>query len=1257
MNKSIYFNCLKNTLFTALIAMIFCTNNAVAQDDLDVTECPYFTVNTTDTAGVAFPLLSTNVSATISGVIASVEIEQVYQNSGEQPLDATYIFPMSTNAAVYSMQMILDGRIIDAEIKERAEAQQIFDDANAAGQTATLLDQQRPNVFQMSLANIQPSNVLVVKMKYTELIEPEKGTYQFVFPTIVGPRFTNGTEEWVFQSINDSLSVANTAFNVDLTINAGMEVTAECTSHNTEFINDGETARCSLATTPGKDFIVDYSLDGNKIETGLLLYEGEEENFFLAMMQPPKADIMYDSPQREYVFIMDISGSMTGEPLEISKAMISNLLDDLNSDDRFNIVFFAGGSKVFSPNSLPVTPQNINSALTFIDNLDAGGGTQLLAAMQTALGMQGTADYSRSFVILTDGLVTVEKEAYELIRQNLNDANFFSFGIGAWGINREIIEGIAYVGEGESFAVTDLANAQNIADTFREYIERPALTNINAEFANINVYDVEPLSIPDVFADRPVIIYGKYDNSNSGTLTLTGDRADTQVSSTLYFPDYAANADENIAIKYLWARKRIKLMSDYGIASNENDTLTVAEEVTQLGLQYGLVTEYTSFVAVDTAAVTTVNEPSNTGGISYDTSFGFTPGASGPVGPSGGAPPPAPGAPGVSVDDQDSSTITIDNNAQIFTTYPWVNNYFNNANCNGESVSVYNSGNYNYILIQNGSEGKLYFEDGTFYCNQTSSFSCLDAYGLTNATQTWNCGGGNPTPAPTISGCTDATATNYNASATVYDGSCQYQTTNTNSSAFTSYSWLNTYVNQNNCNGETVTVYDAGSYDFILIQNGNEAKLYFEDGTFYCSETASFSCVTAYGLNNVAQTWTCGNSAPSVSGCMDASATNYNAAATVDDGSCQYQTTNTNSSAFTSYSWLSTYVNQNNCNGEKITVYDAGSYDFILIQNGNESKLYFEDGTFYCSETASFSCITAYGLNNIAQTWTCGNTTSIRGCTDASATNFNSLATVDDGSCEFLATDCASNTGTFFYKDCGGDLYFFIRLDDGKVFDPYFAEGIGFEPREGQQIHFNYVINTTVTTPCTVSESPITITCYEEITGTVFEDYTWLSTKVNENNCDNESITVYDGGGYHFILIQNADGSTLYYQDGTYYCRDAAGFSCVSAYNLRNVVNTWSCRGTNKQANANNLSAHKTEAPVFKLYPNPTTDNVFVKFTNTTNPQEIRLINISGKTVQKIQTAANESLLKIDVSHLPKGIYMVELELSNQNLIEKLIIK
>lgn len=609
MKRIIYsYQSLRLILLFVLGAVIF--HNPALCQDTDATECPYFNVSSTDSTGVIFSLLSTNVDATISGVIANVEVEQLYVNAGDSIVDATYVFPMSTQAAIYGMEMDVNDRTIVAEIRRKEEAQEIFDNADSTGLTATLLEQHRPNVFQMSIANINPGDSITVRMVYTELLIPVEGVYQFVFPTIVGPRFTTGGEPWVYQTFLDAVPLSETDFNVDVKINAGMSVSADCITHDVTFENSTNSTHTSLSTNPGTDFILNYTLDDSQIETGLLLYEGEEENFFLSMVQPAKPGVTFRSPPREYVFIMDVSGSMTGMPLEISKELIIDLLEDLDSEDKFNIITFAGGSDQLAPNSLPVSIDNIDLAIEFVNNVSASGGTHILPAIDKALQMQGTNGFSRSFVIITDGFVTVEKQAFELIRENLNEANFFSFGISS-NVNRFIIEGIAYVGEGEPFIVTEYDEADEIAQTFKRYIEKPVLTNIEANFEGIEVYDLEPYSIPDVFAERPIILYGKYHKPAVGKVEIKGDYGDEELVSTLNFEEYSANNEENIALKYLWARKKIKLMSDYGIASNESDTLTIEEEITQLGLKYSLITDYTSFVAVDSSAIATNSDTDN----------------------------------------------------------------------------------------------------------------------------------------------------------------------------------------------------------------------------------------------------------------------------------------------------------------------------------------------------------------------------------------------------------------------------------------------------------------------------------------------------------------------------------------------------------------------------------------------------------------------------------------------------------------------
>jgi Ca-activated chloride channel family protein len=585
------------------LALSFCLLTSLNAQDENNTDCPYFNVFTSDSTGVDFSLIATDVSATISGVIANVVVEQTYYNGGDSVVDATYVFPMSTQAAIYAMEMEIDGRVIKAEIKRKAEAEEIFNEADTSGLTATLLEQERPNVFQMSLANIGPDDSLKVRMVYTELLVPREGVYQFVFPSIVGPRYTVGGEPWVTQTALDSVAVSNTRLDIDLKINGGMALSAEVISHDVTVVETENTVEATLSTSPGSDFIANYTLDKENIHTGMLLYEGEEENFFLSIIQPAKPDVSFVSPNREYIFIMDVSGSMLGEPLETAKTLITDLLSDLGPEDKFNILLFSGTFQDLFPMSRTATTANVDLALALIDGVTGGGGTELIPALERALSMEVDDDYSRIFTILTDGYVTVEKEAYELIRNNLDEANFFSFGIGR-SVNRFIIEGIAYVGEGEPFIISEGVNPSDIADDFRRYIERPAMNNISVSFEGIEVYDVEPFRVPDVFAERPIIVYGKYAGAPQGNLVLTGDLGDGTFSSTQQFADFTEGMEENVALKYLWARKRIRLMSDYGIASNETDTISIEEEITRLGLQYSLITDFTSFVAVDSNAVT-----------------------------------------------------------------------------------------------------------------------------------------------------------------------------------------------------------------------------------------------------------------------------------------------------------------------------------------------------------------------------------------------------------------------------------------------------------------------------------------------------------------------------------------------------------------------------------------------------------------------------------------------------------------------------
>jgi Ca-activated chloride channel family protein len=569
---------------------------------------PYFFVKSDDPSVDQFPLKSTSADVKVVGIIADVVVTQVYKNEGKKPLEAIYVFPASTQAAVYGMKMTIGKRTIFAKIQERKEARLQYEQAKQQGKSASLLEQQRPNVFQMNVANILPGDVIQVELKYTELLVPTDRIYEFVYPTVVGPRYSNQPVEtalpsqmWVENPHLHQGDPPNYTFDITVNLAAGLPIQhAACPSHKVDILYD-TPSRATIKLDPkeksgrNRDFILKYQLAGGEVQSGLLLFEAEKEKFFLLLLQPPKRVNVNQTPPREYIFIVDVSGSMYGFPLDISKKLLRDLIGNLRPIDRFNMLLFAGGSSLISEHSLPATSENIAHAINLIDRQRGGGGTELLPALKRALSLPRSEGYSRSVVIATDGYVTVEEEVFDLIRKNLGNANMFTFGIGS-SVNRHLLEGMARVGMGEPFVIAKPKEGQEKADEFRKMIDSPVLTKIKVDFGKFSVYDVEPLSIPDVFAERPVIIFGKWRGKLTGEITLSG-----MTSSGSYLNKFNIRKERplesNSALQYLWARHRIGLLSDYN-SLHQDDGRT--KEVTQLGLTYNLLTAYTSFVAIDT---------------------------------------------------------------------------------------------------------------------------------------------------------------------------------------------------------------------------------------------------------------------------------------------------------------------------------------------------------------------------------------------------------------------------------------------------------------------------------------------------------------------------------------------------------------------------------------------------------------------------------------------------------------------------------
>ncbi len=568
---------------------------------------PYFIVKSKTAKTDALPLKSTTADVKIAGMIADVTVHQTYKNNGTETLECLYVFPASTRAAVYAMQMKVGNRIINARIREKQQAKREYDAAKAAGKTASLLEQDRPNIFQMSVANIRPNDVVEVTLQYTEMIVPTEGVYQFVYPTVVGPRYNNKekTEDNGTSYLRKG-DVTPYVFDIKVALNSGVplqnvhslthwiDVTQSDDYHTVAHLKKEDGGRGN------KDFVLNYQLKGDHFQSGIMLYEHGDENFFMAMVQPPKTVTNDQIPPREYIFVVDVSGSMNGFPLEVSKKLLKNLILNLRKTDYFNVILFAGVSSTLSESSLPATAGNFERAVQLIDNQQGGGGTELISALQKAIALpRSEKELSRSMVLITDGFIDAEKESFELIRNNLNQCNLFAFGIGS-SVNHHLMEGLAHVGQGEPFTVLNEEEAPAIAEKFRKYINHPVLSQVKYRMEGFNAYDMEPVNLPDVMAERPIILFGKYKGKPSGTITIEGYAGKKLVKQTINVGQNTADA-QNSALRYLWAREKLRYLDDF--AGEESEDSIQIKQVVDIGLKYNLLTAHTSFIAVDETPV------------------------------------------------------------------------------------------------------------------------------------------------------------------------------------------------------------------------------------------------------------------------------------------------------------------------------------------------------------------------------------------------------------------------------------------------------------------------------------------------------------------------------------------------------------------------------------------------------------------------------------------------------------------------------
>ena len=569
---------------------------------------PYFEATAAGEKVENLPLAMTTVDATITGVIADVSLIQVYENRGKVPVEAVYVFPASSRATVYAVRMTIGDRVVEAQLREREEARATYEKAKSEGRSATLLEQQDVGAFRMSLANVLPGDRIKVELQYVELLVPTAGVYEFFFPnTAPQEKYQRAQDPDGSMPRSSAAEVSDFGLSLNVKIATGAPIASiESPSHDIAIDRPSPTeASLAIDDSDGKpatrDFVLRYELGGARISAGALAYPASDggDNYLLVLAQPPRTTMPSDVPAREYIFVVDVSGSMHGEPLDVSKRLMRDLFTTLKPTDLFNVLLFSGGSRVLSKSgSLPATEDTLQRALDLIDASDAGGGTELVPALETAYALPKTPGMSRSLVLVTDGAIAAGSDASALIRRHLDQGNVFTFGIGA-GVVRPVIERLARAGEGEPFLVEKMDEGKAEAARLRSYIDRPVMTGIAVRWEGTQPMDVLPQKVPDLFAERPIVLVAKYRGPLAGRVVFSGTSGDqpvevaVELGRTPVRPQYKA-------VRLFWARKKIDLLMDdncsgYGCSSGSEDA---EREIARVGLEHGILTPYTSFVAV-----------------------------------------------------------------------------------------------------------------------------------------------------------------------------------------------------------------------------------------------------------------------------------------------------------------------------------------------------------------------------------------------------------------------------------------------------------------------------------------------------------------------------------------------------------------------------------------------------------------------------------------------------------------------------------
>ncbi len=575
------------------------------------------------------PALDTDVGFQITGMIARVRVTQKFHNPTEVWVEGVYVFPLPETAAVGRMRLRVGERVIEGRIKEREEAKQIYEAAKSEGKKASLVEQERPNIFTTSVANIGPDEVVEVEIEYQQDLRYENGRFSLRYPMVVGPRYVPGNVQvagflgngWGHNTdqvpdaeritppvhLGGESSINPVSLHVELDTGLPLK-RLESRSHSLRTVSQ-DPGRLALALEDGKvpadrDFLLEWEIEPSAApRAALFTQEKGDHRYVLLMVVPPEDEVGHASRlPRETVFIIDTSGSMAGESMPQARKALLLALDRLHPEDTFNIIEFDSSARRLFETSRPANGDAVTGAKRWVRELRADGGTEMLSALSLALPAESYDERVRQIIFITDGSVGNEKQLFDTIRTNLGKSRLFTVGIGS-APNSYFMRKAAQFGRGTFTYIVELDDVQRKMTALFQKLESPMMSDIQLQWSHPEV-ETWPNPIPDLYAGEPVLVAARLSGTfgRLGEVEVSGLRPGGPWNVQLSLEGGAVES----GVDRLWARRKIAALMD-GLVEGVSEEI-VKEAVVKLGLHHQLVSKYTSLVAVDVTPTAPVGE-------------------------------------------------------------------------------------------------------------------------------------------------------------------------------------------------------------------------------------------------------------------------------------------------------------------------------------------------------------------------------------------------------------------------------------------------------------------------------------------------------------------------------------------------------------------------------------------------------------------------------------------------------------------------